>query len=126
MKVIMLEPNKLAEVKEIDGSLEGMQSIVEGDIEPCYFTDEPVCIIVNGEGKMTGLDLNRGIYNEDNELVDIIAGPAFICGLGKEDFIDLTDKQIEKYLEIFKFPEQFYKLGNDIKGIKYDPKRGNI
>jgi hypothetical protein len=121
MKVIMLEAGKLAEVKEIDGNLEGMQSVVRGYIEPCYFTDEPVCIIVNEEGKTIGLDLNRGIYDEDNCLIDIIAGPAFICGLGEEDFVDLTDEQIEKYLEMFKFPEQFYKLGNDIKAIKYNP-----
>ena len=95
IKVVLLEPNKLARATEIDASLEGMQKIVGGDIEPGYFFEEPVCCIVNGEGKMIGLDLNRGVYDENKKLIDIIAGTAFICDCSGENFGSLNDEQIK-------------------------------
>ena len=73
IKVVLLEPGKIARATEIDATLEGMQSIVGGDIEPGYYFEEPVCCIVNGEGKMIGLDLNRGVYDGNKQLIDIIA-----------------------------------------------------
>ena len=36
IRVVMLQPGKTARVEEIDSSLEGMQSIVGGLIEPFY------------------------------------------------------------------------------------------
>ena len=46
IKVVLLEPNKLARIKEIDASLEGMQKVVGGLIEPAYYFDDPVCMVV--------------------------------------------------------------------------------
>ena len=102
IKVVLLEPNKLARIEEIDASLEGMQLIVGGDIEPGYYFEEPVCCIVNGEGKMIGLDLNRGVYDETKKLIDIIAGTAFVCDCSGENFGSLNDEQIKKYSKMFR------------------------
>ena len=112
----------MAKEAEIDASLEGMQSIVGGLIEPGYYFEEPVCIIVNEEGKMLGLDLNRGVYDDKKELIDIIAGTAFICGCSGENFESLSDEQIKKYLKQFKYPEKFFKVNDQIKGIPFNPK----
>lgn len=120
--VVLLEPGKVAKEAEIDASLEGMQSIVGGLIEPGYYFEEPVCIIVNEEGKMLGLDLNRGVYDDKKELIDIIAGTAFICGCSGENFESLSDEQIKKYLKQFKYPEKFFKVNDQIKGIPFNPK----
>lgn len=100
MKVIMMEVMKPAEVKEIDGSLEGMQAIVGGLIELyCPFEDEAAGIIVNEEGKLLNLTENRMVLI-DGKLMDILCGPAFIVSLDSEDgnFTDLTDDQIERLM----------------------------
>jgi len=121
IKVILLEPNKLARVEEIDATLEGMQKIVGGDIEPGYYFEEPVCCIVNGEGKMIGLDLNRGVYDENKNLIDIIAGTAFVCDCSGENFGSLNDEQIKNYSKLFKYPERFFKINDQIKGVPFNP-----
>ena len=123
IKVVLLEPGKLARAAEIDATLEGMQSIVGGDIEPGYYFEEPVCCIVNGEGKIMGLDLNRGVYDEHKQLIDIIAGTAFICDCSGENFGSLTDEQIKKYSKQFKYPERFFKINDQIRGIAYNPNK---
>ena len=123
IKVILLEPNKIARVAEIDASLEGMQSIVNGLIERGFYFEDPVCIVVNEEGKMIGLDLNRGVYDKDNKLIDIIAGTAFICDCSGKKFGSLSEEQIKKYIEIFKYPERFFKICDEITGVKYNPEK---
>ena len=123
IKVVLLEPGKVARAAEIDASLEGMQSVVGGLIEPGYYFEEPVCCIVNGEGKIIGLDLNRGVYDDKRQLVDIIAGTAFICDCSGENFGSLSDEQVKKYLKQFKYPERFFKIGDQIRGVTYNPNK---
>lgn len=123
IKVVLLEPGKIARVTEIDASLEGMQSVVGGLIEPGYYFQEPVCFIVNEEGKMRGLDLNRGIYDEKKQLIDIIAGTAFICDCSGENFGSLTDEQLKKYSKQFKYPEKFFKINAQIKCVPFNPNK---
>lgn len=65
MRVVLLEPGKLARIAEIDRSLRGMQRVVGGGIEPSYPFEEQVCIVCNSEGKNVGLPLNRAIREED-------------------------------------------------------------
>ena len=118
MTVIACLPGKTAQVIEIDGSLEGMQKFVGGYIEQiCPFKD-PVAIVCNEEGKINRMELNRAVYGETGEMIDIIAGPMFICGLGEEDFTSIQGEMLEKYMEKFKHPEVFVKIGNDILAMK--------
>lgn len=121
IKVVLLEPGKLARVEEIGTSLEDLQAVVGGYIEAVYPFDEEVCIVCNEEGKLQGLELNRGIYDENKNLTDIIAGKAFICDCSGEDFGSLSDEQQKKYMNQFKCPEKFFKIGNDIHGVKFNP-----
>lgn len=118
IRVVYLEPMKEAEVREIDASLEGMQQAVCGNIEVAYYLEEPACIICNEEGKINGMSLNRGIYDSDGSLLDIIAGPCFICDGSEEDFASLSDSLIEKYLEAFRYPEMFFNIDGKFTAIK--------
>jgi hypothetical protein len=118
MTVVACYPGKTAQVIEIDGSLKSMQQIVDGYIEAIYPFDDPVAIICNEEGKLNGLPLNRALYTEDGEMFDIAHGNIIICGLGEEDFASLQGELLEKYLEKFKHPETFIKIGNDILAMK--------
>lgn len=120
--VVLVEPGKLARPAEIDPSLAGLQKIVGGCIEAYYPFEEEVCIVCNDEGKIIGLDLNRGICGEDGELAEIIAGPFFICDCSGESFGSLSSEQVERYTKQFKYPEQFFKSGDRITAIPYEPK----
>ena len=124
IRVILLEPNKLARVAEIDHSLEGMQQVVKGYIEAVYPFEEEVCIVCNEEGKIDGLPLNRALYDENHEIYDIIAGPAFICDCSGESFGSLSDEQIKKYSRQFMRPERFYSTRDGVKAVPFQPYQG--
>lgn len=118
MTVVACYPGKTAQVIKITGGLEGMQQFVGGFIEAVYPFSDPVAIVCNEEGKMNGMELNRALYTEDGTMFDIVAGPMFVCGLGDEDFTSLQGDLLEKYLEKYRQPESFIKIGNDILAIK--------
>ena len=93
IKVVMLEPGKLARTAEIDASLAGMQKVVGGLIEPFYPFEEQVCIVCNEESKINGMRPNRSVKNDDGAMVDFIFGPAFICDCRGENLGSLSDEQ---------------------------------
>ncbi|MGF7060137.1 DUF3846 domain-containing protein [Brassicibacter mesophilus] len=122
MKVVYVEPNKIAEIREIGSGLEAMQAAVDGYIEALYPFADPVAIVCNEEGKINGLELNRGLADNKGDLYEVIAGTFFIC-LAKsdsEDFESLTDELASKYLEIFKYPEVFMMSNGKLISIKWD------
>ena len=123
IKVVMLRPGKLAKVEEIGTKLEDLQAVVEGMIEPAYYFPDPVCLVVNDEGKINGMPLNRGVRDKEGNLIDIIAGPAFICDCSGENFASLSDEMLKKYSEEFKYPEKFFRINDEIRGVKYSPNR---
>ena len=122
IRVVLLEPGKLARVADIDSSLEGLQKTVNGLIEAAYPFEEEVCIICNEEGKLNGMPLNRAIRCE-GQIIDIIAGPCFVCSCDKASFGSLTEAQQQKYLKMFKYPEHFLKINNQIAALPYNPKK---
>lgn len=126
LKVVIIEPNKVARVAEIGTELEDLQKVIGGLIEPAYYLDDPnCCLVVNDKGKINGMPLNRAIYDKDGQMIDIIAGTAFICDCSTERFKSLSDEQIEKYTKQFKLPEKFYRVGDEIKAVPYQPKPKN-
>ena len=120
IQVVLLEPGKIARVVEIDSSLRGLQQTVKGLIEAVYPFDEDVCLVCNEEGKINGMPLNRALRYE-GEITDIIAGPCFVCACDKAAFTGLTETQQQKYLKLFKYPERFFKVGDEIAAIAYNP-----
>lgn len=131
LRVLLMRPGECAEIVEIDDSLESMQSLVEGDIEEYMpFYDESdhrigdCAIVCNEEGKMRGMELNRGIVDENGQLQDIIAGPFFICyaPIESEKFLSMPPDLEEKMRQKFEKPQHFYKNGNHISIETYDQK----
>ncbi len=120
IKVVLLEPGKLARATEIDATLEGMQSTVGGKIDVLSLHD--ALLIHNREGKQLDLPFNRGLRDEQGKIIDIISGTCFICDSREDEFIGLSDKQATEYLNKFKYPEKFYKTNDEIKGIPFNPK----
>ena len=102
MRILVVEPGKQPEEREIDGSLESMQQIVGGLIQAIYPFDDTVALICNDEGKLLGLPLNRPLFDEDGNLYDIIAGTFFVAGLSDDDFASLSPELTQKYSDHFK------------------------
>ena len=122
IKVILLEPGKLARTADIDSSLEAMQRIVDGYIEPYCPFDDSVCIICNEEGKINGMEPNRSVKDKKGHLLDFIFGPAFLCGCKGEDFDSLSDEQIARYLKMFQAPERLVRYNGELVGLPFNPK----
>ena len=110
MKVVYIEAGKRPEVRNIERSLKEMQKLVGGYIETIHPFNDTAVIVCNEEGKINRLPLNRSLLHpETGELYEIIAGNFFICDapLDNDDFADLSDKQVDTYMEQFECPESF-------------------
>ena len=105
--VLVVEPQKKPYAKEIGGDLKSLQHEVGGYIQAVYPFREPVALICNEEGKLSGKALNRALRDESGQIYDVVAGTFLIAGLGKEDFISLTPEQMEHFMQYFQTPEQF-------------------
>lgn len=100
IKVVMVEPNKPAYVKEIGHDYKSLQAAVgDGLIEMIGYLHDPDAVMVgNEEAKLRHMDGNRRF------LEGIVAGPFFICGDDGEDFCSLSDEKCEEYLRVFAEP----------------------
>ena len=125
MTVLVVEPRKEPYVKEIDPGLHALQAEVGGDIGATYPFSDPVALVCNDEGKLIGLDLNRGLRDENGEIYDIMAGTFQVVGLGEEDFASLSPELAQKYTEHFRQPEQFISLGGQIIAVPVEPEKDN-
>ena len=121
LDVLLVEPGQYPRMVTISGELESLQKTVGGYIQAVYPFDDPVAIVCDEEGKMNGAALNRALKDEDGQIVDILAGPFFVCGLGEEDFSSLPKDLSEKYESMFHQPESFLKLGSRIMAIPMEP-----
>lgn len=130
IRVIVCRPGENAVIEEIDDSLESMQSAVGGYIEeyqPFHDESDPrvddVTIYCNEEGKINRLPPSRAIEDEDGTLLDVIAGPFFICyaPLASETIQSLPDDLEQRFKDKFDLPEHFFMTKDGVKAEKYDP-----
>ena len=121
MTVLVVEPMKEPYVKEIDPGLHALQAEVGGDIAASYPFDDPVGLVLNDEGKLIGLDLNRSLRDDHGEIYDIVAGTFLVVGLGPESFASLPPDMIQKYTEQFKRPELFASINGQIVSVPVEP-----
>lgn len=121
LRVLLVRPQEEARIVEIENSLEGMQRAVGGYIETVYPFEDDVALVCNEEGKMNGMTLNRAIYYHDSdEVLDIIAGDFFVAYAppDSEDFQSLPENLMGKYYNLFRYPEMFFRDGDEIKAVK--------
>ena len=122
IRVVLVEPGKLARIAKVGTTLDAMQRTVGGDIEAYYPFEEQVCIVCNEEGKINGLPLNRAIRDADTgDIADIIAGTFFICDCSGECFGSLSTEQQKRYQEKYRLPERFFRSRDGIESAPYKP-----
>lgn len=114
MTVLVVEPEKVPYVKEIDPGLQSLQSEVEGWIQAVYPFDDPVALICNEEGKLMGLPLNRALRDDHGQIYDVVASTFLIAGLSEDNFASLRPELIARYEKRFKDPEMFIPFGGKI------------
>ena len=117
MDVLLIKPGMYPQVVKIGCELEDLQAAVGGDIEATYPFDDEVALVMNGEGKINGSELNRSLKTEDGELYDIIAGNFLVTGLTEDDFGSLSPELMEKFEKHFHQPEMFVRMGRSIMAI---------
>ena len=116
MRILVVEPERRPEVREIDGSLKSMQEVVGGWIQALFPFDEPLALVCNDEGKLMNLPANRGLRDKNGQIYDIVCGTFFLCGAPSDSdhFTSLTPEQIERYRERFYTPEIFWGMDGRI------------
>ena len=97
-----------------------METAVE-HIQAIYPFEDQVALVCNEEGKINGLTLNRAVYGDEGQMLDIIAGTFFICGLTEDSFGSLSPELAEKYSNLFHCPEIFVREGDEIKAVPVKP-----
>lgn len=121
MKILTIEPERYPREVDIEGTLESMQAAVGGFIEAVYPYEDPVALVCNEEGKLSGLPLNRALRTDDGEIYDVLAGTFFICGVGEENFGSLSPELMAKYTQKFSKAETFMQGRNGIVAIPFTP-----
>ncbi len=101
MKVLVVEPMKPCEAREIPDTLEAMQAIVGGYIQAVYPFQEEVAVVCNEEGRNLDLPFNRPLIDESGLPYDIVCGTFFMAGFSGEHFVSLTEEQIQKYKALY-------------------------
>ena len=113
LSVLKIAPGQYPQQVEIDNDLKALQQAVGGSIGASHpFSDDPVAVVYNDDGKLMRLPLNRALWDENGEMYDAVAGTFLVVGLGDEDFASLTPELAQKYEQLFHQPEAFLKLGN--------------
>lgn len=118
MNILIVEPEQAPREASINGKLETLQKLVGGTIEAVYPYDDPVALICNDEGKLSGLPLNRALRGEDGQPYDVLAGTFLVCGLTDQNFGSLTPELLEKYKQQFAHPEAFLRMGSRIMSFQ--------
>ena len=117
MNVLLVQPESYPKSVTIGSDLESLQAAVGGIIEVVYPFEDNVGLIMNEEGKIEGLPLNRALRDDQGELYDIIAGDFLVVGLTEDDFGSLSQEQMDKFEKLFHQPECFMKMGRSIMAL---------
>jgi hypothetical protein len=101
IQVVVVEPFKKPFKKVIKNELDAMKEIVGGWIENVTIGETEkgarIVIVVNEEGKLIGLPMNRRIVN-----FDILVGNFFIAAYNLEgDMVSLSDDECEHFIKRF-------------------------
>ena len=95
MKIIFKEPGRTPEFRNIDGSLETLQELVGGNIEPITLGNGMV-ILCDEDGKLKGKEPN--IYLD--RIKDTLVGNVIFLGEEGEDFTDFPEYYTDAVLAI--------------------------
>ncbi len=118
MKILLVKPNEFAVEAEIESGLKAAQKVVGGHIEVYSPNADPVGYVLNEEGKIMGLEPNRALCDSNGNMIDIVMGTFFVCGLENGDFVSLSPTLMDRYKKLFLEPEIFMLENGKVKAQK--------
>ena len=109
LKVLVVEPEEMPHQATIDNKTEAILKIVGGEgIVAIYPFDEPIALISGIEGKFDCFQHNRGLYDDNGKLHDIVMGTFVVCMVDADgNFASLSPDNMAKFSEKFHVPELF-------------------
>ncbi len=106
MKALIVKPGLSPFVSDLP-DLEAMQACVGGYLEAVHpWPDKQAVLVCDEEGLFHDEDWNRYVCEGL-----VIKGTFFICGVGDDDFTDLSDELIEFFSLEFHEPHLFLRNG---------------
>ncbi len=121
IKVLLVEPMEEPEVIEVERDLDRFHELVGGYLQAVYCLGPGVTLVCDDDGKFKGYPPNRALVDEDGKPYDIVVGTFFICGISGEDFASLTEEQIQRFTERFRWPELFMSTDDGVMWMKLKP-----
>ena len=118
MKALLIEPNHRPEIIDIKNEIDELCELINCDLIECVYPyKDNVILICDESGMINGRQIPNRKVNEN-----VIFGPFLLLGVNrKDDFISLTEKQINKYYKLFYQPEVFYiDRNHQISSFKVD------
>ena len=106
LRVIYKVPGSKPEWRLVDNTLEALQDLVGGYIEPVPW-DNRHYLVCNEEGKLQGLEINFRWA----ERYDIIVGPCFWVSDDGEDFASITDEAF--FQEVCDYTRMFWEYEDE-------------
>lgn len=117
LDVLLIQPERHPQAVQIENTLQALQKAVGGTIQAVYPFDDPVALVANNEGKISGLPSNRALRDDNGSEYDILCGDFLVVGLGDTDFCSLTPELAQKYEQLFHQPELFLQTGRGLMAI---------
>lgn len=117
LDVLLIQPERHPQAVQIENTLQALQKAVGGTIQAVYPFDDPVALVANNEGKISGLPSNRALRDDNGSEYDILCGDFLVVGLGDTDFCSLTPELAQKYEQLFHQPELFLQTGRGLTAI---------
>lgn len=114
MKVLICEPFKPPRAADIENTLEGMQTIVDGYIEVVHPWNEPIVVVCNEEGLLKKLSFNRCLNGHP------IFGTFFLCSTAHEDFTDLPNEAMLRFASELYWPQRLVNIDGCLTVIQME------
>ena len=115
MKVLLVEPMEHPKEIDIQPTLEEYYKVLDCDcITATYPWPEPVALVTDDNGLFTDKLFSRYI----RELKQPIRGSFFLCGVGEEDFTDLSPELMDRFRKRFWNPELFVRTASGLAAIQ--------
>ena len=118
IRIVKIEPGQAPKITYIEDTLEAMLEVTGGGLEATYPWEDPVALVGNGLAKLIGMPPNFFLRDcNSGQILDIVCGPVFLCGLGEEDFTSLSADLAEKFIRIFSNADSFSLFGHALPVI---------
>jgi hypothetical protein len=115
IRVLLVEPGKHPRLVEVEHTLRNLQKLVGGDIQAVYpWASDLIGLVCDDAGKLKPENKPNRLL----EVYDLLVGPFFLCGLGQEDFISISDELALKYAKKFWMPETFLRTPRGLLVIR--------